>query len=187
MSAPIRNDDGLDDPLLYAPRWARQSPPGSPELSDFAAAPPTAPAAGAADQGSYRPIADEAETMAADAAAWRKAVAGTVEASGNVYAPPAAPVADMPTMAPGGGGFNIELPLPRLRPFEGDIAVKELRRRLTVEPEVALEPPRSQPRQPALSWIGRFLLLLVVAAVVTFCATLLLMPREARQSFSPAA
>jgi len=43
MSAPIRNEDALGDPLLYAPRWARQSPRVEPELSTFADAPSTVP------------------------------------------------------------------------------------------------------------------------------------------------
>jgi hypothetical protein len=87
----------------------------------------------------------------------------------------------------GVGGFNIELPPPLLRPFEGDLAVKELRHRLAVEREVIPEPQRAPQREPAMPWIGRFSLLVVVAAVVTFCATLLMMPREARQPFSTAA
>jgi hypothetical protein len=85
---------------------------------------------------------------------------------------------DAPSMAPGVGGPNIELPPSRLRPFEGDVAVKELRRRLAFEPEVIPEPPRTPQREPALSWLGRFLLILILAAVVTFCATLLVLPRE---------
>ena len=134
MSAPIRSDDGIDDALRYAPRWARQSPSIAPELRTFAEAPPIAPAA-----------------------------------------------AQSPPMAPGLGGPNIELPLPPLRPFEGDVAVKDLRRRLSLDPDLALQPPARDRRQSVLPWIGRFSLVLILAAVVGFTVTMLMLPRQAPQ------
>jgi hypothetical protein len=48
-----------------------------------------------------------------------------------------------PRMATGMGGPNIELP-PRMRegtPFEGDVAMVELRRRLSLQPELVPDPP----------------------------------------------
>jgi hypothetical protein len=167
MSAPIRNEDrsqdGIEDPLCYAPRWARQAPPVAPELSAFTPAPPTAP--GIAHGSAPAP------SSAAPTAAHRLA-----------HAPSMAPtITDTSPMAPGIGGPNIDLPPPRLRPFEGDVAVKELRRRLALEPEVMPEPPIRRQLEPAVPWIGRFSVILVVAAVVTFALTLLMLPRESRQ------
>jgi hypothetical protein len=88
--------------------------------------------------------------------------------------------ADSPPMAPGIGGPNIDLPLPPLRPFEGDVAVKDLRRRLALDPGAVPQPPPHGEREPALPWIGRFSLVLVLAAVAGFGVTLLTLPREAR-------
>jgi hypothetical protein len=54
-------------------------------------------------------------------------------------APDAAGFTNSPPMAPGLGSFNIEPP--PARPFEGDVAIKELRRRLAVDPDLVPEPP----------------------------------------------
>ncbi len=43
MSTPIRNEDGVDDPSIYTPRWARSSQPDRPALASYANAPPTSP------------------------------------------------------------------------------------------------------------------------------------------------
>jgi hypothetical protein len=156
MSAPNRDDENFDDSLRYAPRWARRSPPVAPQLSSFAS-PPTAPSRPAmTDFDAYEPSPGKPEVT----------------------------ITDTPPMAPGIGGPNIDLPPPRLRSFEGDVAVKELRRRLALEPELIPEPPRSLQRELALPWVGRFLFILIMAAVVTFCATLLMLPREPRPQAS---
>jgi hypothetical protein len=83
-------------------------------------------------------------------------------------------------MAPGVGGPNIDLPPPRLRPFEGDIAVRDLRRRLALEPDIVLEPPMRRQREPVAPWIGRLLFVLILAAIVAFCGALLTLPQAAR-------
>src|SRR5262245_13841778 len=152
MSAPIRNEqDGIDDPLRYAPQWARRSPPGAPQRSGVAASPPTAPS---------------------------ESIMAELDAHGSTLHESETTIADTPPMAPGIGGPNLDLPPPRLRPFEGDVAVKELRRRLALQPEVIPEPPRALQRELALPWIGRFLFILIVAAVVPFCCTLPVLAHE---------
>jgi hypothetical protein len=67
-------------------------------------------------------------------------------------------------MAPGVGGPKIEPP-PRSTPFEGDVAIKELRRRLTLDPHLVPPPPVAMPR----STVGP---VLVRIAVVTAAAVL---------------
>jgi hypothetical protein len=129
MSASMRSDRAIDDPLRYAPRWARQSPPLTPEVTA---------------------IADE-------------------PSSEDMPAPP---------MAPGVRGPNIDRPLPPLRPFEGDIAIKDLRRRLALDPDALPPPPMPEKRGPALPWMGRFALVLLVAVVVGFAIALLLVPQQ---------
>jgi hypothetical protein len=92
-------------------------------------------------------------------------------------APPMAPDADgftsSPPMAPGLGGFNIEPP--PTRPFQGDVAIKELRRRLSVDPSLVPEPPLQPRQRPALSWLGA-LSLVMLAAIGAVGLALLVLP-----------
>jgi hypothetical protein len=73
---------------------------------------------------------------------------------------------------------------PDVAPFEGDIAIKALRRELALHPGHLPEPP--QPLQgPSLArFIGRALLVVVPAALIAFAAVFLLSP--ARELTSPA-
>ena len=130
MSTPIRDGDGVDDPLIYAPRWARSSQPDRPALASYDHAPPTSP--------ETKP----GTTNALRAAAITKAAASITQAAiaraGKqrwIADAPSMVITDLPPMAPGIGGPNIELPPPRLRAFEGDIAIQELWRRLALNPE----------------------------------------------------
>jgi TPR repeat protein len=94
---------------------------------------------------------------------------------------PASEVVPSPPMAPGIGGPNIDLPLPPLRPFGGDIAIKDLRRRLARDPNAIPQPLIPAARAPALPWGRTFSLVLIVAAVVGFGTTMLMLPREAAE------
>jgi hypothetical protein len=142
MSSPVERDNGIDDPLLYAPRWARNAGPRPPTIAD---APPTAPIDGA-----------------------------------STDALPTTPIA-APPMAPGIGGPNLELPPPRQRPFAGDVAIKDLRRRLSLDPDLVPQPPQSR-LIPAVPWIGRFAFVLGSAAIVAFTITLVTVPSDLRNS-----
>ena len=79
-------------------------------------------------------------------------------------APDAAGMTSSPPMAPGLGGFNIDPPPPEPAPFEGDVAVKELRRQLSLDPDLALAPPIRPRRGPAVPWLGRLSIVLLSAA-----------------------
>ena len=93
--------------------------------------------------------------------------------------PPADPEVSRPTnwprMAPGVGGLNIDPPPWRdMPPFEGDRAVKELRRRMAIDPHYVPEPPRrprDSPTRPWLWWV--VFLLLALVAVAGFALLLL--------------
>jgi hypothetical protein len=140
MSSPIRSEDRTDNAFLYAPRWARQSPPLQPDSS--------------------RPAA---------------------EVSKPTRSPPMAPDAagftsSLP-MAPGIGGFNIDPPLREATAFEGDLAVKELRRQLALHPDLALTPPIRLQRNPEVPWLWR-LSLVLLAAVVAFGVVLVMFPGD---------
>ena len=141
MSAPIRGEDWIDDPLMYAPRWARNRPP-RPESST--------------------PTRDISRLT-----------------SSPPMAPDAAGMVSSPTMAPGIGGFNIEPP-PKLTPFEGDVAVKELRRQLSLDPDLELAPPIRVRDNPLGPWLGR-LLIVLLSALGAFGLALVTLPSDFAQ------
>jgi hypothetical protein len=89
--------------------------------------------------------------------------------------------ANLPRMAPGIGGPNIDLPPPRLRPFAGDIAVRELRQRLALDPRMAPEPPVSQPRRSLLRGVARFAFAAIAPLTVVLAIMLLSNLEEARR------
>jgi hypothetical protein len=84
-------------------------------------------------------------------------------------------------MAPGVGGPNIGLPPARLRPFEGDVAVKDLRRRLSMDPDLVPQPPYQERNSSAVPWFGRLLFVLVTAAMIAVGVTLIMLPNETRK------
>jgi len=105
-----------------------------------------------------------------------------------VDAPPTAPAEgstslpiEAPPMAPGLGGPNIELPPSLQRPFAGDLAIRDLRHRLALDPELVPEPPLHLERPPALPWIGRFAFVVVSAALAAFLVMILTVPNPARR------
>jgi hypothetical protein len=164
MSSPVGPDNnGIDDPLLYAPRWARNAKSQPPAIADppphrIGAAPPTVPP--------DAPIAAPTERAPTD----RPPMDGLLTAP--IVAPP---------MAPGIGGPNIELP-PRQRPFAGDVAIRDLRRRLSLDPDLVPQPPQQSGLMPALPWIGRFAFVLASAAIVAFAITLVTVQSDLRKS-----
>jgi hypothetical protein len=83
-------------------------------------------------------------------------------------------------MAPGIGGHNIDLPRPRSRPFEGDVAIKDLRRRLSLDPQLVPEPPIPRVRKPVVRWLVWLSFVAVVAAIIVFGAPLMTFLDEAR-------
>jgi hypothetical protein len=160
MSTPLRNED--DDPRLYAPQWARRSPSVLAEPS--ADAPPTPPPVASAPA-----AAGSASTSAAGSRIAAHAPAGVL---GTIGAP---------QMAPGLGGPNIGLPPQRLRPFEGDVAVKDLRRRLSLDPDLVPVPPHPERSSSGVPWFGRLLFVLVTAAMIAVGVTLITLPNETRK------
>jgi hypothetical protein len=87
-------------------------------------------------------------------------------------------------MAPGIGGHNIGLPPAQLRPFEGDVAVKDLRRRLSLDPDLVLQPPIRERQSSSMPWIGRLIFVVVMAAMIALGVTLVMFPNEARKDAS---
>jgi hypothetical protein len=141
MSVPNRSEDGIDDPLSYAPRWVRQSQPVAPEQSTTFA-PSTAPV--------------------------------ITNTSGA-----AARITNTPPMAPGIRGHNIDLPPPGSRPFEGDVAIKDLKRRLSLDPKVVPEPPIPKERKPVVWSFGRLSFVAIIAAIIMLGVLLMMFLDEA--------
>jgi hypothetical protein len=73
-----------------------------------------------------------------------------------------APPADRGTKNPDPG------PPPSLQPFEGDIAIQHLRRHLSIDPDLVPQPPIRGECAPSEPWIGKFSLMLLLAATVGF-------------------
>jgi hypothetical protein len=162
MSTPLRDED--DDPRLYAPHWARRSPSVLAEPSTLTEVPPLSPAPATAPA----VVAGIANASPAP----RIAAHAAPTARGAVVAP---------AMAPGIGGPNIGLPPQRLRPFEGDVAVKDLRRRLSLDPDLVPQPPYRERSSSAVPWFGRLLFVLVTAAMIAVGVTLVMLPGETRK------
>src|SRR5262249_54927110 len=90
-------------------------------------------------------------------------------------APPTVPEGrGAPTTARAIGRRNSEPPM--RNPFEGDVAIKEMRHRLSLDPDLIPQPPRRVAPRRALPWIGRLLFVLIVAAVVIFAVALMALP-----------
>ena len=143
MSVPNRSEDGIEDPLSYAPHWVRQSQPVAPEQSTTCA-PSTAPV--------------------------------ITKTSGA-----AARITNTPPMAPGIGGHNIDLPPPRSRPFEGDVAIKDLKHRLSSDPKVVPEPPIAKGRKPVVWRFGWLSFAAIMAAIIVLGVLLMTFINEARK------
>jgi hypothetical protein len=182
MSSPVGRDERPDDPLLYVPRWAREM---QPQPSTIADAPPMAPALASASPAPPRANPPESPRVNPPP---RRAAA---PAAAPIDAPPTAPMdasldaasmaaVEAPRMAPGIGGPNLGLPPARQRRFAGDVAIKDLQRRLSLDPDLVLRAPLPARRASAVPWIGRFALVLGLAAIGAFAITLATVPSEVR-------
>jgi hypothetical protein len=151
MSVPIRREHGTDDPLSYAPRWARRSPDPST-------------------------VTDAPPTMAAGMTRTSGVRSRPPTAPGKTDASKGEPRIDAPAVA-----SRENEPLPSSR-FEGDVAIKELRRRLSLDPDVVPQPPNRTGRKPFVAQIGALSFLFVLAAIVALGAALMPFPDAARKN-----
>ncbi|MEA2949118.1 MAG: hypothetical protein QOI40_4448 [Alphaproteobacteria bacterium] len=95
-----------------------------------------------------------------------------------IRAPAKAPsITDAPPMALGLGGPNIDAPRQSL--FGGDLAIKDLRRRLTLDPDMIPQPPSPATRELIVPWIARLAFVLILAGMVAFGVTVMTIRREA--------
>jgi hypothetical protein len=84
-------------------------------------------------------------------------------------APPVAgapPINSALPTAPEIGSVRAAVPaLPRARPFEGDVAIKDLRSRLSRNPDLALQPPAQTGPAAVAHWIGGWSFASIMAAI----------------------
>lgn len=128
MSAPLKNENRVDDPLSDLPRLVPQSPPVAPGPSTLTVVPPVMPE-----------------------------------------------VANSPSMAPGIGGPNLELPPSRLRPFEGDVATKDMPGRWRLGQNFFRRRPiRTTGQKAAGRGIDGLAFVVILSAIVALSVTTLL-------------
>ena len=89
-------------------------------------------------------------------------------------------ITNAPPMAPGIGGHNIDLPPPRSRPFEGDVAIEDVKRRLSLDPKVVPEPPIPKERK-SVWWFGWLSFVAIIAAIIVLGVLLMTFLDEARK------
>ena len=103
-------------------------------------------------------------------------------------APPAAPVSSAAPARSADRGTGSPDPddMPPLQPFVGDVAIKDLRRHLSIDPDLVPQPPIRGEVAPSVPWIGKFLLMLILAAMVGFGTAFLTLSHETRRQQSAA-
>jgi hypothetical protein len=103
--------------------------------------------------------------------------ASSVVPEPSTVAPPAAPgTADVaaPRMAPGVGGFNIDPPIQRASPVEGEVPIEHMRRRLLLKPKLIPLPPVQAERRAILVGNGESAFVAKLLAIIAVIAIILL-------------
>jgi hypothetical protein len=162
MSAPASEQRGNDGPLLYAPRKVRRLQRASTEESTVTSAAPTVPVI---TPPRTLPATVAPRTLPATVAP--RTLPATVAPPPLVTtAPPKPPVTSAPPTAPELEPARAVVPRQhRLQPFEGDAAIKDLRGRLSRDPDLALQPPGRAEETSAGQWIGGWSFALIMAAI----------------------
>jgi hypothetical protein len=149
-----------------------QSPPVAPDIREETDAPPTAPEAAAA----RRPLI-QASTAVPNSISSMRLPQGL--GGPNIAAPSALELLRARNAIPPGteGLPGSSLPvLSRSSQFEGDVAIRALRQRLALAPEIMAPPPVSHRQRSMMPSLGRFSLVLLVASTVALSVALVTLP-----------
>jgi hypothetical protein len=189
MSSPI--DDNSNDRLKYAPPWARQQSQRRDEDEGWPApqgeAPDTAPVfpdPAARPRDLDEPVAhprDLDEPMAHprdldEPVAHPRDLDEPMTHPRDLDEPVA--VADAPETAPRGADQSVNWLRAPARPFEGDVALRELRNRLTLDPQLVPEPPEPPRPRTAMKLVLRLVAITALAASAAYIVVLLGFPEE---------
>jgi hypothetical protein len=208
-------EDLLEALELYAPPWAREAPsaPAAPKRATPrpAVSEPAAPMPPKVPEATDAPtIATDDVAASPSPSIWSEGREDEVEED---EAPPTAPEPQIaepqiaapqipervaarpaPRMPQGVGGPNLDWRAPRAdwpsalstpASFEGDIAVKALRTRLSLDRQQRPEPPMRPRERSVLPFISRLSLVLMVAGVVAAGAAFVPMPEWRSISLKP--
>jgi hypothetical protein len=149
-----------------------QSPPVAPDIREETDAPPTAPEAAAV----RRPLI-HGSTAAPNPISSMRLPQGL--GGPNIAAPSALELLRARNAIPPGteGLPGSSLPaLSRSSQFEGDVAIRALRQRLALAPEMMAPPPVSHRSRSVMPSLGRFSLVLLVASTVALSVALVTLP-----------
>jgi hypothetical protein len=149
-----------------------QSPPVAPDIRENTDAPPTAPEAAAV----RRPLIHGSSAAPNPISSMRlpQGLGGP-----NIAAPSALELLRARNAIPPGteGLPGSSLPaLSRSSQFEGDVAIRALRQRLALAPEMMAPPPVSHRSRSMMPSLGRFSLVLLVASTVALSVALVTLP-----------
>jgi hypothetical protein len=149
-----------------------QSPPVAPDIREETDAPPTAPEAAAV----RRPLIHGSTAVPNPISSMRlpQGLGGP-----NIAAPSALELLRARNAIPPGteGLPGSSLPaLSRSSQFEGDVAIRALRQRLALAPEMMAPPPVSHRSRSMMPSLGRFSLVLLVASTVALSVALVTLP-----------
>jgi hypothetical protein len=151
-----------------------QSPPVAPDIREETDAPPTAPEAAAA----RRPLIQGSTAGPAPNSILSMRLPQGLGGP-NIAAPSALELLRARNAIPPGteGLPGSRLPaLSRSSQFEGDVAIRALRQRLALAPEMMAPPPVSHRSRSMMPSLGRFSLVLLVASTVALSVALVTLP-----------
>jgi hypothetical protein len=170
--SPTTASDSGDAEVLSLPPWRS---PHRPEAADSPPPDPQVSEARADDQerspASERPQTTPSPRMAPGVGGpnidWQSTSSAASDSKGENASPMLSPAQSL----------EIEWPATsRRRPFEGDVAIKALRHRMSLDPEFLPAPPvRARPKD-VLPWLSKLSLGVGVAAVVAFGIALMTRP-----------
>src|ERR1043166_3552046 len=171
MSTPVpsRNTDNVDELSLYAPRRSREQPASPPPDHQLTDAPTMAAALDRVESKvvdlreaqrtrspSFWPIGEDAPPVAPETEA-------PVPRAPRM---PQGPNLDMPLRprtrhsAPPGVDGDDPLQGPLVPEFEGDAAVKAMRQRLSLEPDIVPSPPMRKRSKSVMPFFGRLFMVI---------------------------
>jgi hypothetical protein len=206
MSAPVHRDEQTDELQFYAPPWVRERLPTAAAHQPSAEIPATAADTGDGEGELPPPLQSPQQLDEDPPARMAQAAEVTADTYQEPRAPARPQPVSSPRMAPGVGGPNIGLrssppefphadaehapatvaraqnhehglrPSSGRRPFEGDVAIKALRHRMSLDPQFLPTPPIHARSRRILPLLGRLSVGIGGGAIIAFGIALITRP-----------